>query len=319
MHSIDQQLLLRLESMPLAELSAGEVMVRVQYSGINYKDALAAAHLGRIMRRYPLNGGVDLAGVVAASSVAQWREGDAVLVTGCGLSETRDGGYSEYARVPADAVVALPPGFDARRAMAVGTAGYAAALAIMRMEHNGQQPAQGPVVVTGASGGVGSLAIAMLCQRGYEAIAVSGKAAAREYLRSLGASQVWGREELGAGTPAALLSARWAGAIDNLGGTTLARLLAGTQSGGNVASVGLAESSELTGTVMPFILRGVNLLGINSGASVRDQVWQRIATDLCPKHLDTIVQREVTLDELPAAFAALLQGTVMGRVLVRIS
>lgn len=321
LRSSDGRLLAAIETMPLAELSAGEVVIRVQYSDINYKDALAATALGRISRRYPLNGGIDLAGVVAASSDARYRVGDAVLVTGCGLSETRDGGYAEYARVPAEAVVAMPAGFDARSAMAVGTAGYAAALAIVRLEQNGQEPGQGPIVVNGATGGVGSLAIDMLTQRGYEVIAVSNKAAAHDYLRELGAKQVWSRAEFGSGNEP-LLSVRWAGAIDNLGGEALARLLAGTRNNGSVASVGLAQSGELHTTVMPFILRGVNLLGVNSSSSVRsvrELVWQRIASDLRPAHLERIVQREISFDELPGAFAPFLAGTVQGRVRVRIA
>jgi NADPH2:quinone reductase len=311
----------RFESLHLDQLSAGEVVIRVTHSSINYKDALAASPGGRIVRRYPLVGGVDLAGSVVTSSDPRFRSGDAVLVTGCGLSETRDGGYSEYARVPAEAVIAMPPGFDAHAAMAVGTAGFAAALAIVRMEHNGQQPSSGPIVVTGAAGGVGSLAIDMLATRGYEVIAVTGNQAAHEYLRALGAASVMSREELGS-SDQPLMPARWGGAIDNLGGPTLVSLLAGTRNNGNVASVGLAQDAGLHGTVMPFILRGVNLLGVNSAATplpTRLLVWQRIASDLRPRHLDRIVQRSIGFDELPAAFTAFLQGGVQGRTVVRIS
>jgi acrylyl-CoA reductase (NADPH) len=311
----------RFESLHLEQLSAGEVVIRVTHSSINYKDALAATGAGRILRRYPLVGGIDLAGAVVRSSEARFRAGDEVLVTGCGLSETRDGGYAEYARVPAEAVIAMPPGLDAHAAMAVGTAGFAAALAIVRMEHNGQLPADGPIVVTGAAGGVGSLAIDMLATRGFDVVAVTGKESAHDYLRALGASAVWTRQQLGSGD-APLAPTRWAGAIDNLGGATLAALLAGTRNNGNVASIGLAEASELRTTVMPFILRGVNLLGVNSAATplpTRLTVWKRIAGDLRPRHLDRIVQRNISFDELPGAFPAFLEGGVQGRTVVRIA
>jgi acrylyl-CoA reductase (NADPH) len=308
------------ELLQLAQLSAGDVVIRVSHSSINYKDALAASPGGRIVRRFPLVGGVDLAGSVVTSSDPRFRSGDAVLVTGCGLSETRDGGYSEYARVPAEAVIAMPAGFDGHSAMAVGTAGFAAALAIVRMEHNGQLPSSGPIVVTGAAGGVGSLAIDMLGAGGYEVIAVTGKQAAHEYLRALGASSVLTREELGSADQP-LMPARWGGAIDNLGGAALVSLLAGTRNNGNVASIGLAQTAELRGTVMPFILRGVNLLGVNSAATplaTRLLVWQRLERDLRPRHLDLIAPRSISLDELPGAFAAYLQGGVQGRTVVRI-
>jgi acrylyl-CoA reductase (NADPH) len=320
-HQHDGVVSARFERLQLEQLSAGDVVIRVSHSGINYKDALAASPAGRIVRRFPLVGGIDLAGSVVTSTDPRFRSGDAVLVTGCGLSETRDGGYSEYARVPAEAVIAMPAGFDGHSAMAVGTAGFAAALAIVRMEHNGQLPSTGPIVVTGAAGGVGSLAVDMLAAGGYEVIAVTGKAAAHEYLRALGASSVLTRAELG-GADQPLMPARWGGAIDNLGGPTLVSLLAGTRNNGNVASVGLADTAELRGTVMPFILRGVNLLGVNSAATplaTRLGVWRRIERDLRPRHLDLIAQRSIGLDELPGAFATWLQAGVQGRTVVRIS
>src|SRR5690349_24131424 len=211
------------EQISLDQLSPGEVVVQVQYSGINYKDALAATGAGKILRRYPLVGGIDLAGVVRSSDDARHRPGDAVLVTGSGLSENLDGGYTELARVPGEAVIPMPPGLDAFRAMALGTAGFTAALAIHRMERNGQAPARGPVVVTGATGGVGSLAIDMLSARGYEVIAVTGKAQAFDYLKSLGASSVITREQLALGSKP-LEATRFAGAIDSVGGETLAGL-----------------------------------------------------------------------------------------------
>jgi NADPH2:quinone reductase len=311
----------RFESLTIDDLSPGEVVIRVAYSSINYKDALAATGAGRILRRYPLVGGIDLAGTVAQSTDPAVREGDAVLVTGCGLSETRDGGYAQYARVPASAVVAMPPGLDAQSAMALGTAGFAAARAIMRMEINGQTPSLGPVVVTGATGGVGSLAIDMLAGKGYEVVALTGKPESEHYLRTLGASQLLPRTAVTA-AKAPLESARWGGAIDNAGGDTLAWLLRTTRDNGNVASIGLAADGALHATVMPFILRGVSLLGVNSSATVRDvriAVWQRMSSDLKPRHLEQIVTRSIAFDQLPAAFQSYLASSVVGRTVVRIA
>jgi acrylyl-CoA reductase (NADPH) len=308
------------ESLSLDDLTPGEVVIRVTHSGINYKDALAATGAGRILRRYPLIGGIDLAGVVESSSDARYRPGEAVLVTGCGLSETHDGGYAEVARVPGDWVIPMPPGLDAFSAMSLGTAGFTAALAIHRMEQNGQAPGGGPIAVTGASGGVGSLAIDMLSVRGYRVVAVSGKAGAGAYLKELGAAEVLNRAELDLGSRP-LETARFAGAIDNLGGDTLAWLTRTVDFWGNIASIGLASGPELKTTVMPFILRGVALLGINSSATRREwrlAVWQRIATDLKPRHLARIVTRTIDFAQLPGAFPAHLAGQVTGRTVVRI-
>ena len=319
-HEIDKQIVARFEPLPLDDLSPGEVVVRVLYSDINYKDALAATGAGKILRKYPLVGGIDLAGVVDSSSDARYRPGDHVLVTGCGLSEVHDGGYAEYARLKGDWVIPMPPGLDAFKAMTLGTAGFTAALAIHRMEHNGQTPARGPIVVTGATGGVGSVAIDMLAGRGYEVIAVSGKAESIDYLKSLGAAQVLLRSQIDYGKRP-LEAARFGGAIDNVGGETLTWLTRTVDNWGNIASIGLAGGAELKTTVMPFILRGVNILGINSSATLRDMrlvVWNRIATDLKPRHLDAIVTRTIGFDELPGAFAAYLQGTVTGRTVVKI-
>ena len=308
----------RHQTLSLDQLSPGEVTLRVHWSGINYKDALAGTGKGRILRRFPLVGGVDLAGVVVSSSDALFSPGEPVLVTGCGLSETRDGGYSDYARVPAEAVVKLPPGLSLRHAMAIGTAGFAAALAIMQLEHNGLAPGQGPVAVTGATGGVGLLAIDMLSQRGYEVTAITRKPDHAPLLRRVGASAV---EPLPAPGGKPLEPERWAGAIDNVGGAVLAQLLAGTRMQGSVAAVGLAGGSQLTSSLMPFLLRGVNLLGVNSAATKREKrlkVWERIAGELAPGHLDQIVTRIVSLADLPQAFASLIDGSNAGRTLVRI-
>jgi acrylyl-CoA reductase (NADPH) len=320
-HEENKQIVARFEQLKLEDLSPGDVVVRVTHSDINYKDALAATGAGKILRRYPLVGGVDFAGLVESSKDSRYAPGDQVLVTGCGLSETHDGGYARYARVKGEWVIPIPPGLDPASAMALGTAGFTAAYAITRMEHNGQTPASGPIVVTGATGGVGSIAIDMLAGRGYEVVAVSGKASSAEYLKSLGAKTVLPRQEIDFGSRP-LEAARYGGAIDNVGGEMLTWLTRTVDFWGNIASIGLAGSAELKTTVMPFILRGVSLLGINSSATLRParlEVWKRIATDLRPRHLDRIVTRTISLDDLPGAFRAHLDGSVIGRTLVRIS
>lgn len=304
----------------LDDLSAGEVVVRVSHSTINYKDALAATGKGRILRKYPLVGGIDLAGEVVSSEDPDIEVGLPVVVNGCGLSETRDGGYAEFARVPADAIVPIPDGMTAREAMQIGTAGYTAALAIHRMEQNGQLPDQGPIVVTGATGGVGSLAIDMLDARGYETVAVTGKSGSAAYLQSIGARRVLLRDDIDYGKRP-LEKSEWAGAIDNLGGDVLTWLTRTVGYGGNIASIGLAAGIELETTVMPFILRAVCLLGINSVETPRDlrlAVWRRIGTDLKPRHLETIAGSEVAFDDLPGCFDDYMQGAVTGRAVVNI-
>lgn len=320
-HEQDRKVVARFEQIVLEDLTPGDVVVKVRCSGINYKDALAATGAGKILRQYPLNAGIDLAGEVVSSTDARFHAGDKVLVTGGGLSETRDGGYAECARVPGDILIPLPPGLDEHHAMGLGTAGFTAALAIHRMEQNGQAPAAGPVVVTGATGGVGSIAIDMLAGRGYEVIAVSGKPGSDAYLTELGARKILRRKEIDPGQRP-LEAAQFAGAIDNVGGDLLAWLTSTVGYGGNIASVGMAASAELKTTVMPFILRAVNLLGINSSATPRElrlAVWQRIATDLRPRHLDRIITRTIKFAELPGAFEAHLKGAVTGRTVVRIS
>jgi NADPH2:quinone reductase len=320
-HEIEGKVGGRFDALTLEQLSPGEVVIEIHYSDVNYKDALAATGAGKILRRYPLVGGIDLAGVVRASDDARYQPGDAVLVTGCGLSETVDGGYAQLARVAGDSVIPMPAGLDAFRAMALGTAGFTAALAIHRMERNGQAPARGPVVVTGATGGVGSVAIDMLAGRGYEVIAVTGKPDAGGYLKSLGAATVVARQDLQLGSRP-LEAARFAGAIDSVGGELLAGLTRHMDFWGNIASVGLAGGAELKTTVLPFILRGVNLLGINSSATQRSErleVWGRIAADLAPRHLDRIVTRTIDFEDLPGVFQAYIDGKVIGRTVVRIS
>ncbi len=307
--------------MSLAELTEGDVVVKVSHSTINYKDALAATGAGRILRRYPLNGGIDLAGIVVESNDAGLAAGTAVLVNGCGLSETLDGGYAEYARVPAAAVVPLPDGISAAQAMQIGTAGFTAALAVHRMEQNGQLPENGPVVVTGATGGVGSIAIDLLAARGYEVVALTGKKDEEDYLKAIGARRILLRGELDFGKRP-MEKAEWAGAIDNLGGEYLTWLTRTVGYGGNIASVGLAAGHELVTTVLPFILRAVCVLGINSVDTPRPlrlAVWSRIAGDLRPQHLDRIGHRIIGFDELPDAFQSYIDGKVTGRTVVEIA
>jgi acrylyl-CoA reductase (NADPH) len=319
-HRDDNSIAGRLETLTVDDLTPGDVLVRVEYSGINYKDALAATGAGRILRRFPLIGGIDLAGEVVESTDARFSPGQKVAALGGGLSETRDGGYAEFARVEADMLVPLPDALGPREAMALGTAGFTAALAIHRLEHNGQRAEDGPILVTGATGGVGSIAIDLLSARGYEVVALTGKHDAAPYLESLGASAVLDRNTLTPGQKP-LESARWAGAIDNLGGDILAWLTRTTQPWGNIASVGLAASAELHTTVMPFILRAVSLLGVNMehGPTLRGEIWSRLAGDLRPRHLDRIVSREVTLETLPDCFEPLLTAQAVGRTLVQVS
>jgi NADPH2:quinone reductase len=309
------------EEMTIDDLTAGNVVIKVSHSTINYKDALAATGAAPILRRYPLNGGIDLAGVVEHSDDAELQPGTPVLVNGCGLSETVDGGYAGYARVDSHGVVPIPEGMSAAEAMQIGTAGFTAALAIHRMEQNGQRPENGPVVVTGATGGVGSIAIDMLDGRGYEAVAVTGKPHEESYLESIGARRLLVRDEIDLGKRP-MERAEWAGAIDNLGGDYLAWLTRTTDYGGNIASIGLASGIKLETTVMPFILRAVCLLGINSVDTPRDlrlAVWSRIGGDLRPRRLDTIGSRTIGFDELPGAFQAFIDGKITGRIVVEIS
>lgn len=308
-----------MESLTLDQLSPGEVVVRARHSSVNYKDALAGTGEGRILRRFPLVGGIDVAGHVIASSDPAFKEGDAVLCTGCGLSETRDGGYSEIVRLPAAWTIPLPAGLDLREAMILGTAGFTAGLALLRMEDNHQSPALGPIAVTGASGGVGSLAVSIFSKAGYTVHAISGKADQHDYLRALGAAEVLPRDA--ALTPKPMDSVRFGGALDNVGGPMLSGLLAQVAPYGNVASCGLAGSHSLDATVMPFIIRGVSLLGIASAGTARaqrDRVWQRLATDWKPAALERICTRETALDGLPAVFRTLLDGRSLGRTIVNL-
>jgi acrylyl-CoA reductase (NADPH) len=303
----------------LDELTPGDVVIQAEYSSVNYKDALAATGTGKILKRFPLVGGIDVAGIITSSADRRFREGDRVLVTGYDLGVSQDGGYATFVRVPGDWVVRIPDGLTPRDAMILGTAGFTGGLAILRLERNGLAPAQGPVAVTGATGGVGSIAIAALARLGYAVTAISGKDDARDYLTSLGAGEVVSRTTLAMGTRP-LEAARWAGAIDAVGGDMLAWLTRTTNYWGSIASTGLTGGIELRTTVMPFILRGVSLIGIDSAMCpmpIRSEVWRRLATDMKPADLNAIAH-EITLDGLPEAFETLLAGKARGRFVVNL-
>jgi acrylyl-CoA reductase (NADPH) len=297
------------ESMSADDLSPGEVLVQVAWSSVNFKDALAGTGKGKILRQFPLNGGIDAAGYVVASTDPAFREGDAVLCTGSGLSETRDGGYGQYVRLPAAWTIALPPGLSLREAMGLGTAGFTAALSLLRMLDNRQTPELGPIAITGATGGVGMLAIDIFTRAGFEVHAISGKADRFDALKAIGATTCIDRHALAfSGKP--LDSARYGGLLPQIAPY------------GNIASCGLAASAELPTTVMPFIIRGVSLLGIASAGTARDirqLVWDHLASDWKPAHLDDIVTGEVGLDGLSQVFAGMLQGDSFGRKVVNLA
>lgn len=302
----------------LEDLDAGEVVVRVAYSDVNYKDALAATGKGRILRRAACIGGIDLAGTVVSSGDARFAKGDAVLATGYDLGVAHHGGYAEYARVPADWLLKLPRGLTHWEAMALGTAGFTAGLGIVRMEQNGLKPANGPVIVTGATGGVGSVAIDALARLGYHVVALTGKPQEADYLKSLGAKEVMPRSDLDLSKIKPLDRAQWAGAVDNLGGEVLAWVASTMQIGGAIASIGLAASMSLNTTVAPFILRGVSLLGIDSvncPIALRSEVWRRLANDMRPAHLEAMT-RTVAFAELPGVFDAFIEARAKGRIVV---
>jgi acrylyl-CoA reductase (NADPH) len=320
-HEIEKRIIARFEQLTLDQLTPGDVVIKTQYSSVNYKDALAATGKGKILRRFPLVGGIDVAGVVVESSDRRFKKGDKLLVTGSGLSEDRDGGYAEYTRVKGESAIPLPQGLTTQTAMMLGTAGFTAALAIHKLERNGLHPRGGPVVVTGASGGVGSLAVNMLAKRGYEVVAVTGKRDASEYLTQLGANSILLRDQVDYGSRP-LESIQWQGAVDNVGGDMLAWLTRTVGWWGSIASIGLAGGPELHTTVMPFILRGINLLGINSMATpraLRLRIWRRLASDLKPPKLRQIAATTITFDDLPKVFGLVLEGRHRGRILVKIA
>jgi putative YhdH/YhfP family quinone oxidoreductase len=302
------------------QLDTGEVTIAVAYSGVNYKDALAATGAGRIIRRFPCIGGIDLAGTVISSTDAAFAPGDQVLATSYDIGVAHHGGFAETARIPARWVLKLPPGLSMREAMALGTAGFTAGLAVARMEHDGLAPGNGPVVVSGATGGVGSIAVEILAKTGYAVHALTGKEHEADYLKQLGAQEVVLRSSLDLAKIKPLGKETWAGAVDNLGGDVLAWMASTMQVGGTLASIGLAASMDLKTTVAPFILRGVSLLGIDSvncPMPQRAAVWQRLGSDLKPDKV--IAQaREIAFAELPGIFDDFLQARIKGRVIVRV-
>lgn len=302
-----------------AELMEGDVTVRAEWSTLNYKDGLALTGKAPVVRRFPMIAGIDFAGTVEASSHPQWKAGDQVVCTGWGQGETHLGAYAEKARVKGDWLVALPQGLSARDAMAIGTAGFTAMLSVLALEKHGVSPKSGPVVVTGAAGGVGSVATAVLSKLGYHVIASTGRASEADYLKSLGAAEVIDRNELSA-PPKPLAKERWAGGVDSVGSTTLANLLSMTKYGGAIAACGLAAGMDLPSSVAPFILRGVCLLGIDSvmcPIDPRKAAWQRLASDLDRSKLSEIVT-EIPLAEVPEWGAKILAGKVRGRIVVKI-
>jgi acrylyl-CoA reductase (NADPH) len=313
----------RVNQLTLDDLPTGQVTIAVEYSSLNFKDALSATGQNRVAARYPHVPGIDAAGFVAASDDPEWKPGDRVLVTGYDFGAGRFGGWARFARVPSEWVVRLPEALSTRDAMAIGTAGYTAALCVLALRRNGTTPDRGPVVVTGATGGVGSIAVDILSAQGYRVVASTGKSDRHEWLRELGAADVVSREDVRVAEdeePRPLMPGQWAGAIDNVGGATLDYLLRSTKMGGNVALCGLVGGPTFRGTVMPFILRGVGLLGIDSGhtpIAERQALWQRLATDLRPRHLDRLT-RIADLEDMTTHVDMILRGAEYGRVVVKV-
>lgn len=309
------------ENISIDDLSEGDVTIRGEWSGINYKDALAATGKGQILKSFPLIGGIDIAGEVIASECDRFSPGDKVLVTGCSQSETRDGGYSQYLRLDSNSVVPLPVGLTTREAMGIGTAGFTAAISLYRMEALGQTPAAGPIVITGATGGVGSFAIDILTRAGYEVHAITGKVEQFDYLEELGARQCVSRHDLHWGQKP-MESVRWAGCIDNVGGDMLAGISRVIDLWGNIAVCGMAGGIGLHATNLPMILRGVSLIGVSSNNApydIRKTLWDRLANEWRPQHLDAIVRTEVDLDILGDAFDTLMAGNSVGRIVVNLA
>jgi putative YhdH/YhfP family quinone oxidoreductase len=309
-----------IQELNLDDLPQSDVLIKVAYSSVNYKDGLACIPNGNIVRNYPFVPGIDLSGTVAESSNPRFKAGDAVIVTSYNLGVAHFGGFSEYARVPAEWVVPLPHGLSLKEAMILGTAGFTAAMSVHMLEHMGLNQERGTILVTGATGGVGSMAIAMLARLGYTVAASTGKAAEHDYLKELGASEILSREEVSAESTRPLEKERWAGAIDSVGGSTLAYLIRSTKYGGSVAACGLTGGNAVSTTVFPFILRGVNLLGIDSVAcpmDLRAGLWRRMGMDLKPANIEAIGV-EIPLEELPTATASILKGGVRGRTVVKL-
>ena len=319
-HQEEGKVASRFVDMEDAQLDPGELTIKVAWSSVNYKDALAATGAGRIIRRYPCVGGIDLAGTVIESKDGRFAAGDEVIATSYDIGVAHHGGYAQKARVPADWALKLPAGLTLKEAMSLGTAGFTAGLAVVRMEHDGLKPANGPVIVSGATGGVGSIAIEILSRLGYHVVALTGKEQESEYLKRIGAREVMLRQSLDLTKIKPLDKAMWAGAVDNLGGEVLSWMASTMQIGGTLASVGLAASMSLNTTVAPFILRGASLLGIDSvncPMAQRAEVWRRLATDMKPAHLAELT-RTIAFDELPGVFDDFIKSRVKGRVVVDI-
>ncbi|MFJ7994147.1 acryloyl-CoA reductase [Peribacillus frigoritolerans] len=317
----DDQFTVNIQQLSLDDLPQGEVLIRVHYSGVNYKDSLAAIPNGNIVSSYPIVPGIDMAGVVVSSEDSCFKEGDKVIATSYGIGVSQSGGYSQFARVPAEWIVPLPDGLTMKEAMIVGTAGFTAALSVLRLEENNLTPGQGSVLVTGATGGVGSFAVSILSKLGYSVEASTGKESEHGYLKAIGAATIVSREDVYDGKLRALGKQKWSGAVDPVGGEPLASVLSQIKYGGAVAVSGLTAGTSLPATVFPFILRGVNLLGIDSvncPMDTRLKVWHRLATDFKLEDLEQLVQQEITLKELPDVLPTLLKGEARGRTIVKL-
>ncbi|MDM5333945.1 acryloyl-CoA reductase [Ureibacillus composti] len=318
----NEEFTVEVKNLSLKDLPDGEVLIKVAYSSINYKDSLAAIPNGNIVKDYPFVPGIDLAGIVISSKDPRFKEGDEVIATSYEIGVSHFGGFSEYARIPADWIVPLPKGLTLKEAMVIGTAGFTAALSVQRLEENNVSKEKGKVLVTGATGGVGSFAVSILSTLGYQVEASTGKESEQEYLQKLGATSIVSRDEVYDGKIRALGKQKWVAAVDPVGGEPLAALLSQIQYGGSVAVSGLTAGTKLPTTVFPFILRGVNLLGIDSvycPMETRLKVWSRLATDFKPANLEELIQQEVTLEQLPEFLPTLLKGQARGRILVKLS
>lgn len=317
----EEQVRSHIKTLTLDDLPQGDVLIKVHYSGINYKDSLASIPNGNIVKAYPFVPGIDLAGTVVTSDNPRFKSGDKVIATSYEIGVSHYGGYSEYARIPADWIVPLPDGLTLKEAMIIGTAGFTAALSVKKLIDSGLKPQDGPVLVTGATGGVGSFAVSILSTLGYEVAASSGKSSSAAYLTNLGATTLLTREDVYNGKVKALAKGKWAAAVDSVGGETLASVLSQLQYGGSVAASGLTAGTAVPTTVFPFILRGVNLLGIDSvycPMSLRNETWMLLATTFKPYQLEDFIQEEISLNDVPNHLPTLLEGKAQGRILIKL-